>query len=160
MKLLKRARLSVLWGPIALIAALMLVACGSTPPISAAQPRQTVTINPAFQSRMTPVPTAVPYRCGAWASNNAPDPGATILIYARITHSSKGARGISANADVHFRGGDVALTTATSDAGGYVSFTLPLQDRQPRQLPATVDVTFSGLPGGGKITCTAFFTPR
>lgn len=157
MKLLKRAVLS---GLIALIAALMLVACGSTLPINTAQPQQTVTINPAFQSRMTPIPSAVPYRCGAWASNNAPTPGATILIYARITHSSKGARGISARADVHFRGGDVALAAATSDAGGYVSFTLPLQDRQPRQLPATVDVTFSGLPGGGKITCTAFFTPH
>lgn len=160
MKLLKRARLSVLSGLIALIAALMLVACGSTPPLNAAQPQQTVTINPAFQSQMTPIPTAVPYRCGAWVSNNAPDPGATILIYARITHSSKGARGISASATVHFRGGDVGLPAATSDSGGYVSFTLPLQDRQPRQVPATIDVTFNGLPDGARVTCTAFFAPR
>lgn len=160
MKLQKKVWPAVTCGLTALLAVLALVSCGSSPAISAAQPQQTVTINPGFQSQMSPIPTVPPYRCGAWSSNNAPDPGATIIIYAKLTHNSKGAQGVSASAVVHFQGGDAALPATTSDSGGYVSFTLSLQGRQPAQVPATVDVTFSGLPGGGKVTCTAFFTPR
>lgn len=126
--------------------------------LSTAQPPQTVTVDPNFQGQMSPIPTIPPYRCGAWTSNNAPDPGATILVYARLTHSLRGVQGIAATAVVHFQGGDVTLKQATSDPGGYVSFTLALQDQQPTDLPATIDVTFSGLPGGS-LTCTTFFTP-
>ena len=160
MNLLKRVWLSALFCVTALIAVPALAACGSAPAISAGQPQQTVTINPAFQSRVTPIPTVPPYRCGAWASNNAPDPGATITIYAKLTHNGLGVQGISASADVHFQSGNVTLPSIASDTGGYVSFGLPLQGRQPAQVPVTVDVTFSGLSGGGKVTCTAFFTPR
>jgi hypothetical protein len=147
------------FGLCALVAVLALAGCGSGPTINAAQPQQAATINPGFQSQISPIPTAPPYRCGAWTSNNAPSPGATITVFARLTHNGKGVQGITAVADVHFRSGDVTLNQATSDSGGYVSFPLPLQDRQPVQVPATIDVTFSGLPGGS-LKCTAFFTPR
>lgn len=146
---------------LAVLAALSaLAACGSGPTASAGQPQQTVTINSGFQSQISPIPTIPPYRCGAWSSNNAPGMSSTIVIYSRITHNAMGVPGISATADVHFQGGDVNLGTATSDSGGYASFTLPLQGRQPGKVPATVDVTFSSIPGGGTVRCTAFFTPR
>ena len=137
-----------------------LAACGSGPTVDAAQPQQTVTINPGFQSQISPIPTIPPYRCGAWSSNNAPGASSTIVIYSRLTHNALGVPDISATADVHFQSGDVNLGTATSDSGGYATFTLPLQGRQPARVPATVDVTFSGIPGGGTVRCTAFFTPN
>lgn len=146
-------------GLCALFAVLAQVGCGSAPAINAAQPQQVATINPGFQSRVTPIPTVPPYRCGAWTSNNAPNPGATITIFARLTRNGKGVEGMTAVADVHFQSGDVTLNQDTSDAGGYVSFPLSLQDRQPAQVPATIDVTFHGVPGGA-LTCTTFFTPR
>src|SRR5579884_1248543 len=142
----------------ALLLGLLLTACGTA--VSSARPQQTVTVNPSFQAQISPIPTIPPYRCGAWASNNAPGASSTIVIYSRLTHNAQGVSGISATADVHFQSGDVNLGTATSDSGGYVTFTLPLQGRQPAQIPATVDVTFSSLPGGGTVRCTAFFTPR
>lgn len=146
---------------LAILAALpTLAACGSGPTVGAAQPQQTVTINPGFQSQISPIPTIPPYRCGAWSSNNAPGASSTIIIYARLTHNALGVPGISATANVHLQSGDVNLGTATSDSGGYATFTLPLQGRQPAQVPATVDVTFSGVPGGGSVSCTTFFTPR
>lgn len=146
-------------GLLALWAVLALAGCGSVPAMSATQPQQVATIPPGFQSQVTPIPTAAPYRCGAWTSNNAPTRGATITVFARLTRSGKGVAGIAAVADIHFQSGDVTLEQDTSDAGGYVSFQLALQDRQPVQVPATIDVTFRGVPGGA-LTCTAFFTPR
>lgn len=138
---------------------LALAGCGAAPAISATQPQAVATINPGFQSGVTPMPTVPPYRCGAWTSNNAPNPGATITVFARLTHNGKGVAGIAAVADVHFQSGDLTLNQATSDTGGYVSFPLALQNRQPALLPALISVTFSGLPGG-RLECTAFFTPR
>lgn len=138
---------------------LLLTACSSLATTNSTPMQPTVTINPNFQSQISPVPTIPPYRCGAWASDNAPGPGATITIYARLTHNTQGVRGIAANAVAHFQGGNAGLNQTTSDAGGYVTFTLPLQNRQPVHVPATVDVTYSGLPGGGSVSCTAFFTP-
>jgi hypothetical protein len=136
-----------------------LVACDPTVNI-AQQPQETVTINPGFQSQVSPIPTVPPYRCGAWTSNNAPDPSATIFIYARLTHDTIGVIGQQASATVHFQSGDVTpAQTPTSDQGGYVSFTLDLQDRQPSQVPATIDVTFPNLPGGALKCSQAFFTP-
>ncbi len=83
-----------------------------------------------------------------------------ITIYARLTSNTLGVAGMSASATVHFHSGDVTLTQqATSDGGGYVSFTLNLQNRQPLNVPGTVDVTFSGLPGGSLKCSQAFFTP-
>lgn len=158
--MISRALRSILFLLAILALVCALAACGSGPTVSAAQPQQTVTINPNFQSQISPIPTIPPYRCGAWASNNAPGASSTIMIYSRLTHNSMGVSGISATADVHFQSGDVNLGTATSDSGGYATFTLPLQGRQPAQVPATVDVTFSGIPGGGTVRCTAFFTPR
>ncbi|HLX40111.1 MAG TPA: hypothetical protein VKR42_06240 [Ktedonobacteraceae bacterium] len=136
----------------------LLSACGVTPTQANVQP--TVTINPAFQSQLTPVPTIPPYLCGAWSSNTAPGSGATITIYARLVKNMQGIAGAEANAVVHFQYQDVQLDPATSDSGGYVSFTLPLQGRQPVGVPATVDVTFTNFPGGTLQCSSAFFTPQ
>jgi hypothetical protein len=135
-------------------------ACGSVT-VDQGAPQQTVTISKNFQSQLSPLPTVPVYRCGAWSSDNAPGPGATITIYARLTNNVVGVRGASATAVVHFQGGDVTLDThPVSDSGGYVTFTLPLQGRQPANIPATIDVTFSNFPGG-TVHCTqAFFTPQ
>ncbi|HYU75898.1 MAG TPA: hypothetical protein VEL31_24760, partial [Ktedonobacteraceae bacterium] len=105
-------------------------------------------------------PSPSQYRCGAWASNNAPSPNATIVIFARLIKNVKGVSGATASAIVHFRNGDQTLDQQpASDDGGYVSFKLPLQGRQPDRVPATVDVIFSNFPGG-TVQCTpAFFTP-
>lgn len=140
---------------------LLLSACGG-PAVSQQQVVQvTVTINPNFQSQLTPVPSPPAYRCGAWSSNNAPGPNATIQVYARLTKNIAGVQGATATAIVHFKGGDVTLDThPASDSGGYVVFALSLQGRQPANIPATVDITFSNFPGG-TVHCTqAFFTPQ
>ncbi|HXZ03670.1 MAG TPA: hypothetical protein VEH81_02500 [Ktedonobacteraceae bacterium] len=136
---------------------LMLTACGATPDKVA--PQQTVTVSSGFQSQASPVPPIPTYLCGAWSSNNAPRLNSTIIIFARITKDLAGVDGATASAVVHFQGGDQTLDqNPTSDNGGYVSFSLPLQGRQPVGIPATVDVTF-GFPGN-TIKCTpAFFTP-
>jgi hypothetical protein len=137
----------------------ILVACQAA--VSVDQPQQqTVTINQGFQSQPSPIPTVPPYRCGAWVSNNAPNPDSTIIIYARLTHNIAGVADKTASATVHFRSGDFTIDqTATSDSGGYVSFTLDLQGRQPVDVPTTVDVIFTGLPGGDLKCSQAFFTP-
>ena len=159
MKILKTDARKLLFWPLALMILLGLSACSSPSTTSfTSTPPQTVTIGSGFQSQVSPIPSIPPYRCGAWTSNNAPNPGATITIYARLTHNIQGVKGITATAVVHFQGGDVTLDQATSDQGGYVSFKLTLQDRQPVQVPATVDVTFSGTPGGAQ-KCSTFFTP-
>jgi hypothetical protein len=138
-----------------------LAACGGSSLVNAAQPQPVATINPGFQSHIPPIPTIPPYRCGAWSSNNAPGTSSTILIYARlITQDAKGIKGIAATATVHFQSHDLNLGQTTSDAGGYVSFPLPLRGQQRARVPATVDVTFTGLPKGS-VSCTpAFFTPH
>jgi hypothetical protein len=142
----------------ALALLLLLTACGPAVNQTTAQP--TVTLNPGFQSQVSPIPTVPPYLCGAWSSNNAPGPGSTITIYARLVKNLQGVFGATATATVHFQGQDVQLTQATSDVGGYVSFTLPLEGRQPTGVPTTVDVTFTNFPGG-TVHCTpAFFTPQ
>jgi|SRR5205823_4255106 len=135
----------------------MLAACGATP--DQVTPQQTVTVSKTFQSQVSPIPTVPKYRCGAWSSNNAPGPNSTIIIFARIMKNLTGVSGATATAVVHFQGGDQTLDQhPTSDSGGYVSFTLNLQGRQPVRIPATVDVIF-GLPGV-TLNCTpAFFTP-
>lgn len=136
----------------------LLAACGSTAGQVGAQ--ATVTISPAFQSQLSPIPTVPPYRCGAWASNNAPSPNANITIYARLTKDITSISGATASAVVHFRSGAQSLDQhPVSDSGGYVSFQLSLQGRQPSKIPATVDVNFTNFPGG-TLQCTpAFFTP-
>jgi hypothetical protein len=142
----------------ALLLGLLLTACGTA--VNSASPQPTVTINPAFQARLSPVPTVPSYRCGAWTSNNAPGAYSTILVYAKLTKDElgSGVSGATALAVVHFKDFDAPLDSQTSDDGGYVTFSLSLQGRQPRQVPATVDVTFS--VSGKNITCTAFFTPH
>ena len=130
----------------------------------ATQPKtvKTVTINPSFQSQISPVPTAPTYSCGAWSSNNTPGPGSTITIYARLTKNVLGVSGATATAVVHFQSGDVQLgDQPQSDSGGYVTFQLPLGGRQPANVPTTVDVTFTNVPGySGSIHCSpAFFAP-
>ncbi len=143
---------------------LLLAAC--TPSVAGqttTNTQQTVTINKGFQSQASPIPTVPPYRCGAWSSNNAPGPNSTITIYARITKNIVPVSGASATAVVHFKSSDQQLGSQTlSDNGGYVTFTLPLQGQQPINIPATVDVTFTNLPGANSpLHCTpAFFTPQ
>ncbi len=135
----------------------ILAACGPT--VNQPPAQQTVVINPAFQAKLSPVPTAPTYRCGAWSSNNAPGAYSTITIYAKLTKDIAGVSGATAKATVHFKDNDVTLDAQpTSDSGGYVSFQLPLQGQQPRLLPATVDVTFT--ISGVTVNCSpAFFTP-
>ena len=137
---------------------LMLTACGATS--GQVVPQQTVTVSSGFQSKASPVPAIPRYLCGAWSSNNAPGPNSTINIFARITKNLTGVSGATATAVVHFQGGDQQLDQhPASDNGGYVSFTLVLQGRQPVKIPATVDVTFTNF-SGGTLRCTpAFFTP-
>lgn len=140
---------------------LLLVACGpSASGQTNAQP--TPTIDKSFQSQPTPIPTVPPYRCGAWSSNNAPGAFSTIIIYARLTRNIVPVSGATATAVTHFKSFDQPLQAqAPSDGGGYVTFTLQLQGHQPTHVPATVDVTFSNIPGGpATLHCTpAFFTP-
>lgn len=119
----------------------------------------TVTINPSFQTRLNPVPTIVSYRCGAWVSNNTPGAYTTITIYAKLTKDVTGVPGIPATAVTHFKYATITLDQQpVSDGNGYVSFTLPLQGRQPRLIPATVDVKFA--TSGSPVQCSAFFTPQ
>lgn len=119
-----------------------------------------VTINPSFQRQLSPVPTVPLYRCGAWVSNNTPDAYATIIIFAKLTKEDlTGAVGIPATALVHFKYAQVMLDQRlVSDRNGYVTFTLSLQGRQPRLMPATVDVKFA--VSGSAVQCEAFFTPQ
>ncbi len=138
----------------------LLGACGSVT-VDQAAPQQTVTISKTFQSQLPPLPTVPPYVCGAWSSNNAPNPYATISIYARLTKNIAGVSGAQATAIVHFQGGDTTLDAhPVSDSGGYVTFTLSLQGRQPVNIPATVDVIFTNFPGGTLHCSQAFFTPQ
>jgi hypothetical protein len=155
----KRGRTRFLPGAIIIACFLLLLtACG--PAVNQVKPQQTVTVNKAFQTQATPLPTVPPYRCGAWASNNAPAMFSTILILAKLTQNIKGVGGATAAATVHFAGGDVTLTTPLpSDPDGMVSFTLPLQGRQPAALPTTVSVSFT--IGGTTVQCSpAFFTAQ
>ncbi len=135
----------------------LLAACGVASSQTSVQP--TVTINPSFQSQVSPIPTVPPYLCGSWSSNTAPGPGSTITIYARLVKNMQGITGATATAVVHFQGQDVQLAQAISDIGGYVSFNLPLAGQQPAGVPATVDVTFTNFPGGTLHCSSAFFTP-
>lgn len=137
----------------------VLGACGGVT-VDQAAPQKTVTISKTFQSQLSPLPTVPAYRCGAWSSNNAPNPYSTVTIYARLTKNIAAVSGATATAVVHFQNGDATLDThPVSDGGGYVTFTLSLQGRQPANIPATVDVTFTNFPGG-TVHCTqAFFTP-
>ena len=136
----------------------LLTACGPT--ASQVKPQPTVAISKSFQSQLSPIPSPAKYRCGAWSSNNTPGTYATITIYARITKNLRPVSGITASAVAHFRNFDQPLAqTPTSDSGGYVTFTLPLQGHQPVNVPATVDVTFTHLPGGTLHCTPAFFTP-
>ena len=144
---------------IAIVSLLLLTAaCG--PEVNQIKPQQTVTVGKTFQTQATPIPTVPPYRCGAWTSNNAPNPDSTILVLAKLTKNIQGVQGATAAATAHFADGDVPLDTQpTSDQGGMVSFTLPLQGRQPTGIPATISVSFT--IGGTTVQCSsAFFTPK
>ena len=137
---------------------LLATACGPT--VNQVKPQQTVTIGKAFQTQATPLPTVPPYRCGAWASNNAPNKFSTIFVFAKLTQNIKGVQGATASATVLFAGGAVTLATPpTSDPDGMVSFTLPLKGQQPAGLPTTVSVSFT--VGGTTVQCSpAFFTTQ
>ncbi len=144
-----------------LLLTFLVTSCGPT--VTKNELQQTVTVNPSFQNSLTPLPTVSTYRCGAWASNNAPSMYSTMTIFARLTKNVAGVSGATASGVVHFTNvGDVPLETQpVSDNGGYVSFPLSLAGRQPNKTPATVSVTFT-IPGVAKvITCSlAFFTPQ
>jgi hypothetical protein len=136
----------------------LLCACGPT--VNQIKPQQTVTINPSFQTQISPVPTVPPYRCGSWPSTNAPGTYSTISIYAKLVgKDAQGVSGATAHAVVHFQNSDFPLDAPSkSDSGGFVTFTLSLQGRQPNQIPATIDVTFT--VNKATVTCSTFFTPQ
>jgi hypothetical protein len=136
----------------------LLAACGPT--VSQVKPQQTVTISHSFQGQQTPAPTVPAYRCGAWSSNNAPGTFSTIRVYAKLTKNIGGVAGATAAATVHFQDGDATIDQQPrSDDGGMVAFTLPLQGRQPKGVPATIDVSFN--VAGTTVQCAqAFFTPQ
>ena len=141
-----------------LVPLLALAACGPTvnrPPQS-----QNVTFGNTFQNQTQTVPSPPRYRCGAWASNNAPGTYGSIFIYARLTENVTGVSGAKAHGVVHFASGDVVLDQQpVSDEGGYVSFPLSLQGRQNAGVPATIDINFR--VGGQIVHCSsAFFTPQ
>ncbi|HEV2581778.1 MAG TPA: hypothetical protein VGT44_13070 [Ktedonobacteraceae bacterium] len=143
--------------------AFLLGACTGFGAASTSQvaPQQTVVISKTFQSQLSPLPTVPTYLCGAWASNNAPGPNDTITIFARLTKNLVAVSGATATAVVHFQSGDVTLNTnPVSDNGGYVTFSLSLQGRQPANIPVTVDVTFTHFAGGTLLCTQAFFTPQ
>lgn len=145
------------WSLFAVALLLLLAACGPT--VNKLKVQQTVVVSKSFQEQPSPFATAPTYRCGAWSSNNAPGTYSTINIYAKLTKAITGVSGASAKATVHFQNNDVTLDPQTSDSGGYVVFALPLQGRQPRMIPATVDVTFT--VGATTVNCShAFFTPQ
>jgi hypothetical protein len=147
--------------PVFMVALLLLLCLLSACRSEAHQldPLPTVVINPNFQRQLGPLPTVPPYRCGAWASNNVPAAASTITIYAKLTEDVAGVPDVPATAIVHFKSANITLDQqAVSDRKGYVSFTLPLQGRQPRLIPATVDVQFA--TAGSPVRCTAFFTPQ
>src|SRR5690348_713 len=104
---------------------LLLTACGPT--VRRPPTQQKITIDSSFQNQETTPPTVPIYHCGAWASNNAPGPYSTIIIYAKLTQNIVGISGGTATAIVHFKGTDVALKQKqVSDNSGYVTFLLPL----------------------------------
>lgn len=145
--------LSLLLAPL-----LVLVACGPT--ANRPSQLQNVTFGKMFQNQTQAAPLPPTYRCGAWASNNAPGAYSTIFIYARLTANIEGINGAKAHGVVHFDSGDVTLDQQPiSDSGGYVSFLLSLQGRQSAGVPATVDINFH--VGGQVVHCSsAFFTPQ
>ena len=150
----------ILWFTLLVATILALAACAPAVTVNQAKPQSTVTIPPSFQAQSTPIAKPAQYRCGAWASNNAPGGYSTIAIYARLTSQVKPVAGAIATATVHFQTGDATLDQQpASDTGGYVSFTVPLMGRQPSGTPATVDVIFTF--GKTRINCApAFFTPQ
>src|SRR5260370_9731040 len=87
---------------------LILAACGPT--ATQLQPQPTVTIDPSFQSQVSPIPSPGKYRCGAWASNNAPSPDATIVIFARLIKNLMAVSGTTATAILHFKDVHQTLT--------------------------------------------------
>ncbi|GCE27510.1 hypothetical protein KDA_29940 [Dictyobacter alpinus] len=135
-------------------------ACGPTIEVNKPKPQPTVTIKKSFQQGVPSVPKFPSYVCGSWSSANNPGTYSVISIYARLTQNTKPVAGMSAQATAHFKYGDVNLDQApVSDSGGYVTFYLQLQGRQPRQQAATVDVSFN--VNGKTISCTpAFFAPQ
>jgi hypothetical protein len=143
------------------ILSLALSACGPQVTVNQVQSQPTVVIDKSFQQKLTSMPAVPEYRCGAWASTNAPNPYSDITIYARLMNKDiQGVSGAKAQATVHFKSGDVTLDTQpVSDTGGYVTFQVPLQGRQPTLAAATIDITFA--INGKSVQCTpAFFTPQ
>lgn len=137
---------------------LALVACGPT--INRPPQSQNITFDKTFQNQAQLAPPPPTYRCGAWSSNNAPGTYSTIVIYARLTENVIGVSKARASGVVHFALGDAVLDQQpVSDSGGYVSFPLSLQGRQPGGVPATVDINF--YVGSQTVHCSqAFFTPQ
>jgi ABC-type amino acid transport substrate-binding protein len=154
---MKKASLLLL-GLLPFLLSFSLVGCGPT--VNQIKPQEPVSINKTFQRSLTPMPGVPQYRCGAWASTSAPGAYSSITVYAKITKDVTGVPGAMAQAIVHFKSSDVTLDARpVSDAGGYVTFALPLQGRQPRLSAATVDINFS--VQGQTVHCSqAFFTPQ
>jgi len=150
-------RYRILFSLLSLGLLLLLTACGTT--ATQIKPQQTVVVDKSFQSQVSPFASPPTYRCGAWSGNNAPGAYSVLTVYAKLTRNVTGVANATASATAHFSTSDFALDQQpVSDSGGYVTFTVPLQGRQPRLTPATVDVSFS--VDGKTVQCSsAFFTP-
>jgi hypothetical protein len=141
---------------------LALTACGPT--ASQWQVTRNVSVGKAFQKNLPALAPIPRYLCGAWSSNNAPDPYSSINIYARLTQQVNQeitpVQAAPAQATIHYAYGDKKLDQVpVSDSGGYVTFYLQLQGQQPRLAAATIDIFFK--VDGHQIPCShAFFTPQ
>lgn len=141
---------------------LTLSACGPT--ANQWQATQNISVNKAFQKKISTLVPIPYYLCGAWSSNNAPNPYSSINIYARLTQHTEQemapVKAAPAQATIHYAYGDKKLDQVpVSDSGGYVTFYLQLQGQQPRFVAATMDISFK--VDGKQVPCShAFFTPQ
>ncbi len=149
-------RPSFLYLPLLLLLSFLFVSCA--PAIDRTNTYSGSTVNPSFQTQMSPVPTPPTYTCGAWTSPNNPAPYSTITIYAKLTKNVAAVPNTPASATAHLQYGDVPLDQhPVTDKGGYVTFFFPLAGRQPYLQPATVTISFT--LNTTTIRCSAFFTP-
>jgi len=149
----------------------LIVACGggttSSMQSNVANPAVTVTIN-LGNTNTTPLPTMIPYTCGAWTTNTSPAYNASteVAVYAKYTQSvngdPQGVDAATATATIHWGDGttDTQTINTTSDGLAVFDFNASNESAAVGKLTlVTVTFTKDGTPG-----CTvgtdraAFFT--
>jgi hypothetical protein len=111
----------------------LVIACGTngTTATDSDNPQVTVTIR--FSNGLSSLGTALPYMCGAWASETTPsfNPGSEVPVYAHFVHNVNGnpvgIGGASAQASIEWADGsrDNQAETTTSDGLAVFYFTIP-----------------------------------